>query len=137
MQDHKLSECLYNETIGSNVRKARLMAGQTLQDLADAFGLTYQQVQKYEKGHTRISAAKLYLIACHFKLGSVAPLYEGVTDTLAPAAVGLPPIDAAAPHDRLQLELSKLLPDLPRAVVRELLNLARSVVSAGAITEAA
>ena len=49
--------------VGSRVRMRRLMLGMSQQKLADAFGLTFQQVQKYEKGTNRISASRLQQIA--------------------------------------------------------------------------
>ena len=37
--------------VGSRLRMRRMMLGMSQAKLADAFGLTFQQVQKYEKGH--------------------------------------------------------------------------------------
>ena len=45
--------------IGSRVRMRRLMLDMSQTDLGDALGLTFQQVQKYEKGANRIGAARL------------------------------------------------------------------------------
>lgn len=45
--------------VGSRVRMRRLMLDLSQTQLADALGLTFQQVQKYEKGVNRISASKL------------------------------------------------------------------------------
>jgi transcriptional regulator with XRE-family HTH domain len=42
------------------VRQRRVLLGMTQTDLADTMGLTFQQVQKYEKGMNRISASRLY-----------------------------------------------------------------------------
>ncbi|ANY79824.1 transcriptional regulator [Microvirga ossetica] len=49
--------------IGSRVRARRLMLGMSQEKLADALGLTFQQVQKYEKGVNRIGASRLLHIA--------------------------------------------------------------------------
>ena len=49
--------------VGRRVRMRRLMLGMSQQKLADAFELTFQQVQKYEKGTNRISASRLQQIA--------------------------------------------------------------------------
>jgi transcriptional regulator with XRE-family HTH domain len=49
--------------VGSCVRMRRLMLGMSQTDLGDALGLTFQQVQKYEKGSNRISASRLQHIA--------------------------------------------------------------------------
>jgi transcriptional regulator with XRE-family HTH domain len=45
--------------VGSRVRMRRLMLGMTQEKLGDHLGLTFQQVQKYEKGTNRISASRL------------------------------------------------------------------------------
>lgn len=49
--------------VGIKLRKLRLEAGMTLQDLADCAGLSHQQVQKYETGVNRISAGMLPVLA--------------------------------------------------------------------------
>ena len=49
--------------VGTRVRMRRLMLGLSQTKLADALGLTFQQVQKYEKGVNRISASKLQHIS--------------------------------------------------------------------------
>jgi transcriptional regulator with XRE-family HTH domain len=49
--------------VGSRVRHRRLMLGLSQEKLADGLGLTFQQVQKYEKGKNRIGASRLTQIA--------------------------------------------------------------------------
>ena len=49
--------------VGTRVRMRRLMLGLTQTELANALGITFQQVQKYEKGVNRISAGKLQNIS--------------------------------------------------------------------------
>jgi transcriptional regulator with XRE-family HTH domain len=49
--------------VGSRVRMRRLMLHMSQERLADQLGLTFQQVQKYEKGTNRISASRLQEIA--------------------------------------------------------------------------
>jgi transcriptional regulator with XRE-family HTH domain len=49
--------------VGSRVRVRRLMLDMTQTELADLIGITFQQVQKYEKGTNRISAGRLQRIA--------------------------------------------------------------------------
>ena len=49
--------------VGQRVRQLRLELGLTQTQLADAIGVTFQQVQKYERGANRISASKLWRIA--------------------------------------------------------------------------
>jgi len=50
--------------VGSRVRMRRKLLGISQEKLAHALGVSFQQVQKYERGSNRISASKLYEIAC-------------------------------------------------------------------------
>ena len=45
--------------VGSRVRMRRMMLAMSQQKLADALGLTFQQVQKYERGANRMGASRL------------------------------------------------------------------------------
>ncbi len=46
--------------VGARVRLRRTLLGMTQTALGDALGLTFQQVQKYEKGTNRVSASRLF-----------------------------------------------------------------------------
>jgi transcriptional regulator with XRE-family HTH domain len=46
--------------VGSRVRMRRMMVGMSQEKLGDALGLTFQQVQKYERGANRVGASRLY-----------------------------------------------------------------------------
>ena len=46
--------------VGSRVRQRRTLLGLSQERLGDAVGLTFQQIQKYEKGANRIGASRLY-----------------------------------------------------------------------------
>ncbi len=52
-----------DKEIGARVRLRRLQCGLSQEKLADALGLTFQQVQKYEKGANRITVSRLDQIA--------------------------------------------------------------------------
>lgn len=45
--------------VGARLRRLRIAVGMTQQQLAEAVDVRYQQVQKYETGHNRISASRL------------------------------------------------------------------------------
>src|SRR6266581_5865608 len=45
--------------VGSRLRMRRMMLGMSQEKLGEAFGLTFQQVQKYEKGINRMGASRL------------------------------------------------------------------------------
>lgn len=49
--------------VGSRVRMQRNLLGMSQEKLADQLGITFQQVQKYEKGANRIGASRLYAIS--------------------------------------------------------------------------
>ena len=49
--------------VGNRVRMRRIMLGVSQEKLGDALSLTFQQVQKYEKGTNRVSASRLHHIA--------------------------------------------------------------------------
>ena len=62
--------------VGSRVRMRRMMIGMSQEKLGDALGLTFQQVQKYEKGTNRISASKLQEISRILSVG-IPYFFEG------------------------------------------------------------
>ena len=62
--------------VGSRVRMRRMMLSMSQEKLGDALGLTFQQVQKYEKGTNRIGASRLQQIA-HILQVPVAFFFEG------------------------------------------------------------
>lgn len=49
--------------IGARVKAARLLAGMSQEQLGDRLGVTFQQIQKYEKGANRVSASRLVRVA--------------------------------------------------------------------------
>ena len=49
--------------VGSRVRMRRMMMGLSQEELAKMLGLTFQQVQKYERGTNRIAASRLHHLA--------------------------------------------------------------------------
>jgi transcriptional regulator with XRE-family HTH domain len=50
-------------SVGSKIRSRRLLKGWSQTDLALRLGITFQQVQKYEKGANRVAASRLHTIA--------------------------------------------------------------------------
>lgn len=68
--------------VGARVRMRRKFLGMSQEGLAETIDLTFQQVQKYERGSNRISASKLYEIARALK-APVAYFFEGYGQTEA------------------------------------------------------
>jgi len=66
--------------VGSRVRMRRMMLGMSQEKLGNALGLTFQQVQKYEKGTNRIGASRLQQISGILQV-PVSFFFEGAPDT--------------------------------------------------------
>ena len=64
-------------TVGERLRKRREALEISQDDLAQGLGITYQQLQKYERGDNRISAGRLYDAAKILKTG-IAFFFEGL-----------------------------------------------------------
>jgi transcriptional regulator with XRE-family HTH domain len=122
--------------VGLQVRLRRKSLKISQEKLAEALGLTFQQVQKYERGANRISASKLYEIARALRV-SIAWFFEGLSDPTAEPVDGED--EAEAPpfaHNFLMsqegVDLANLFPRLPqRRVRRRLVELVRSLVEEG------
>src|SRR5262245_59172708 len=69
--------------VGSRVRMRRLMLAMSQEKLAAALGLTFQQVQKYEKGTNRIGASRLQQISQILQV-PIAFFFEGSPNASAP-----------------------------------------------------
>jgi len=72
--------------VGARVRLRRKLRGVSQEELANAVGISFQQIQKYERGTNRISASKLYAIGRHLGV-PVAFFFSGLDESAAgPAA---------------------------------------------------
>ena len=56
--------------VGSNLRRARLARGFTQTELGDALGMSFQQIQKYERGANRVSASVLVKAARFLRISA-------------------------------------------------------------------
>jgi len=112
-------------TVGRNVRRIRNMIGMSQETLGVELGLTFQQVQKYEKGTNRISASKLVAISQALDC-SIAQLFADVD--ASSNSVPLPNVSAAAL--KLAGEFDKISSDSQRSAVAKLVeSLARQDTS--------
>lgn len=59
-----------DKLLGRKLRTLRLSKHYTQEQMAHILGVTFQQIQKYEKGANRISAGRLFLVCEHFKISS-------------------------------------------------------------------
>ncbi len=64
----KDNNIIYNKIVGLQIRKVRLMRGKTQSRVAKAIGVTFQQVQKYERGHNQCSLYNLDKLSEYFKV---------------------------------------------------------------------
>lgn len=74
--------------IGARIRMRRMMLGISQEKLGEALGLTFQQVQKYEKGANRVGGSRMQQIATVLQV-PVGWFYEGApggTVAIAPAS---------------------------------------------------
>lgn len=72
--------------IGERVRSRRLEIGMSQERLADLIGVTFQQVQKYEKGVNRIAAGRLFDISLALDL-PVSRFFENLVAARASVAM--------------------------------------------------
>jgi len=107
--------------VGARIRLRRRMQGVSQEKLAEALGLTFQQVQKYERGANRVSASKLYEIASALH-SPISYFFDGLADPAGAGNADGRPSDEQTVHAFLMtaegLELAKLFPGLTRGRVR-------------------
>jgi transcriptional regulator with XRE-family HTH domain len=112
--------------VGSRVRMRRLMLRRSQTQLGEALGVTFQQVQKYEKGTNRISASRLQQISDTFQV-PVEFFFEGSPHVRGQhdAQTGAPSPQYVADYLATSdgLNLTKAFMQIPNA------NLRRSIVN--------
>ena len=119
--------------VGGRVRFRRSMLGMSQEKLADALGITFQQVQKYERGLNRISASRLYDISRVLAV-PVSYFFEGAE----PRAADTPALTRAdvGPEAKLSLQALRLLQAFNRigdpTLQTALVNLTRSIAGSAA-----
>ncbi|MEM1040274.1 MAG: helix-turn-helix domain-containing protein [Pseudomonadota bacterium] len=74
--------------VGSRVKLRRTMQGMSQEKLGDALGITFQQIQKYEKGTNRIGASRMQQIAAALKV-PVAFFFEDAPSGIGQTVPGL------------------------------------------------
>ena len=108
--------------VGKRIRQRRWMNGTTQQQLAEAVGIKFQQIQKYETGMNRVSASRLWDIA-HVLAVPVSFFFDGLD------AEGGEPLQGDMPSDVLTdkeaLELLRSYYAIPENQRRRLFDLAR------------
>jgi transcriptional regulator with XRE-family HTH domain len=117
--------------VGARIRMRRRMQSVSQERLADSLGLTFQQVQKYERGANRVSASKLYEIATTLH-APISYFFDGLDDPTGGGAPSASGDDEQTVHAFLMtsegLDLARGFTRIPRGRVRRrLLELIRAL----------
>lgn len=121
--------------VGGRVRMRRLEIGMSQQALGDAIGVTFQQMQKYERGANRISASRLW--AMSVTLGAPVSYFFLGLDAEKPGPDAAPANEETASllkllSDRMGFELARAFLAIPSGPVRHaLVELMRTLAKAG------
>ncbi len=98
-----------DSVVGNRVRLRRMVIAMSQERLGDMLGLTFQQIQKYEKGVNRIGAGRLFEIAQILGV-PIGYFYEGVTAAVpgdSHSSIANPPVaELLATAEGLQLALA-------------------------------
>ncbi len=82
--------------VGNRVRLRRMLVGMSQEKLGEMLGLTFQQVQKYEKGVNRIGAGRLFHVAEILGV-PIDYFYEGAVSQMNGAAAGFAEPEGSPP----------------------------------------
>jgi len=107
--------------VGARIVAIRLAKGLNQSDLARHLGLSFQQVQKYEKGSNRISASKLWELSVLLAV-PISAFFEGLASDDGEPVVLEAPADTNTASTR---EMARLVPTLPVDRQRLALDLVR------------
>ena len=113
--------------VGMRLRQRRTLLGMSQERLAQAFGVSFQQVQKYERGANRISASRLHLLTRILDV-PVSYFFEGLPAAV-PEQPATPPVeDGDQMTSRETLELVRAYYRIGDGAVRKrLVDLARAL----------
>ena len=109
--------------VGKRIRHRRWMNGTTQQQLAEAVGIKFQQIQKYETGMNRVSASRLWSISKVLNV-DVSFFFESINDD-APKVASTSDMPGDILTDKEALELLRSYYAIPENQRRRLFDLAR------------
>ena len=122
--------------VGLRIRMRRKELGISQEKLAESIGLTFQQVQKYERAANRVSASKLWEMSRALTT-NISYFYEGLGD-------GVEMVGSNLPRETLQdflltpegMELATIFPKVPKGRVRsKILDLVRAMAGEPDVSE--
>ena len=102
--------------VGKRLRQRRTLLGMSQEKLGELLGLTFQQVQKYERGTNRIGSSRLYRLARILEV-SVIYFFEGLDDAPVAALPGGEQAEPIAPAEPNAMDRRETL-ELVRAYYR-------------------
>ena len=113
--------------VGGRVRVRRRLINMTQETLADLIAVTFQQVQKYERGANRISASKLFAIAEALEV-PISYFFDGLDETIGEGSdEGSEQTIQGFLRTSEGLELARLFPRIARGPLRRrILELVRA-----------
>jgi transcriptional regulator with XRE-family HTH domain len=116
--------------VGALVRKRRIAIGMSQTTLAEAIGLTFQQVQKYEKGTNRIGASRLSEIANALQVPPTyffdgAPTAARLVPGKHPSTQFVSDFVVSAEGNKLMKAFVKLQKDVQRSVAQLVAKIAK------------
>jgi transcriptional regulator with XRE-family HTH domain len=117
--------------LGTRLRRRRRILGLTQQQVAEVVGIRFQQIQKYECGANRISAARLWQLASALDV-PISYFYDGLAEVPLrySEALGEPRPDGMMARKETQ-DLIRAYYQLEERPRRRLLDLAKSLNSDG------
>lgn len=113
--------------VGRRVQEKRLDLGLTQTALAKAVGVSFQQVQKYEKGTNRVSASKLFEMADFMKVG-IPFFFDGYGGASVGVAEEAPAFDHEHRPTKTSVEITRLAPRLPPRKQKLILDMMREML---------
>lgn len=123
-----------DDHVGKRIRRRRRLLGLTQQSLAEAIGLRFQQIQKYECGANRVTASRLFQLARALNVPTTY-FFDGLPDSTVAALTGGQPDSSHIPGDVMAqsetIELVRAYYQLAERPRRKLLDLAKSLREEG------
>jgi len=115
---------LIDKAIGRRIREIRKRWGLSQIELAEKVGLSFQQIQKYEKGSTRISVMRLKQISDALGVNILSLLEQvetdlKVSDSISKYTLGKSPLETLQPMTKEERTLLKLFRKITNRKVKE------------------
>lgn len=108
--------------VGNQIRIARVAAHMSQTELGDALGISFQQIQKYEKGSNRVSASRLWDLV-HILKQDITFFFEGLEDNVEQR-----PLEPSI--EKTSIKIARSINELKDPTLQHnLLSLVRSMVN--------